>query len=876
MATFIKGVSDQFGPMQLYRPDYQFLTQVYGTKQAEYDRGVNMVKSIYNSALNSALTNSENQAHRQELFKKLQGSLRSMTNVDLSNPTNIARASSLVDPISKDQELAYDMAVTSFHQKQKQLMESYKNSQDPKMRAMYSDFSRMDIEFAEQDLRNAKRGDGSITKVQPREFTPFEDVNEYLRKAAKKDGLEITTETPDGRGYMLKRVNGMGAVPAFNNWAKSVMGNRFDRQFAAMGRVSAEAAIRNEMTTKNIGRDEAVRLVSEKLLPTLNVKQSTQGIAADKEYKKLSDEIAFYEKRFPNGFPTTKPEIAEEYQRLIKARDERKADFENARNEVSKLQSEGSAYIASNLYNVFTQEAKEKTALQFATAHATRKMSVEVSPDQKWISEASRALQERMFNARLDFDKQKFAYQMQQDSVENQMKMLELQGKGYAGNEQFLGVGTSSDVFASDMLTESYKQSEENIYRSAFNGENGLMKLVVNSDSDYGKYYSVIAKVKQIANGGQTKLTGEDIEALSEYVNKIDGRLKSVPTNAASAQSLLNTLATGTYNAAKEKLALHSKTYNTKEARKYQAAFQQAAGEYQKISGEREQLNADLAKISAEVVNPDGSIKELYKGARIIGNLGNGVYNIDLSNVSEAAKARVSGMISSFQGRQKSTSYNYRFTKLTPAEIFAFFKSDTPSAIATTEGSTLDPAVLKNMNDNDLVALFGDNARVNYDAGSKNITVTLDVSQKDGIAKNIGLKPGQSLNVTIPYSRVQSSMGALSRFSKVMINNNMNYSSLGVLTPFISNPDARVKAESFRAQSGFDYTVTGIPTADGGRKLLFAYSAVDPNTGKRIEGNKYFDYTPGNAESLEKVYQNISQVFEDYLTAREMAEKNIE
>ena len=44
MATFIKGVTDQFGPLQLYRPDYQFLTQVYGTKQAQYDRGFNMVK----------------------------------------------------------------------------------------------------------------------------------------------------------------------------------------------------------------------------------------------------------------------------------------------------------------------------------------------------------------------------------------------------------------------------------------------------------------------------------------------------------------------------------------------------------------------------------------------------------------------------------------------------------------------------------------------------------------------------------------------------------------------------------------------------------------------------------------------------------------
>ena len=212
MATFIKGVTDDASPMQLYRPDYAFLTQVYGTKQAEYDRGFNMVKSLYSSALNSPITNQENENFRTEAFKKLQGALKSVTATDLSNPTNIMRAQSLIAPISQDTDLAYDMAVTKYHAKQKQIMEQYKNSTDPKMRAMYNDYSKMDIAFAEEDLRNAKRGDGSIRQVQPRDFTPFEDTMEYLRKAAKEQGLEIKQSGPDGNGYIIERVNGEGAV----------------------------------------------------------------------------------------------------------------------------------------------------------------------------------------------------------------------------------------------------------------------------------------------------------------------------------------------------------------------------------------------------------------------------------------------------------------------------------------------------------------------------------------------------------------------------------------------------------------------------------------------------------------------------------------
>ena len=74
MATYIKGVTDQFGEIVPYTPNWQFLQTVYSSKQAQYDRGFNMVKSLYNSFLNSPLTNSENEQFRSEMFRKLQKS----------------------------------------------------------------------------------------------------------------------------------------------------------------------------------------------------------------------------------------------------------------------------------------------------------------------------------------------------------------------------------------------------------------------------------------------------------------------------------------------------------------------------------------------------------------------------------------------------------------------------------------------------------------------------------------------------------------------------------------------------------------------------------------------------------------------------------
>lgn len=869
MATFIKGVSDQFGPMQLYRPDYQFLTQVYGTKQAQYDRGFNMVKSLYNSVLNSSLTNTSNEAYRQDAFKRLQGSLQSMSNVDLSNPTNITRAQGMIDPISKDPELAYDMAVTNYHSKQKQLMDSYRNSQDPKMRGMYNEYSRMDINLAEEDLRNAKRGDGSIMNVQPREFTPFEDVNEFLRKAAKEQGLEIKQSGPDNRGYILTRVNGAGAVPIFNSWATSVMGNRFDRQFSVIGRVNAESAIRNEMATRNVGRDEATRFVAEKLLPQLNVKQSVAGIAADKEYQKLDEEVTFFENQYPNGFPAAKPEIGREYQRLVQARDEYKTEFENARAEVGRLQTEGSAYIASNLYNLYSQAAKEQTALSFASTFATATQSVEVRPDTTWATKASIASRERIASAQMAMEQKKMEFDQYKFNITTELQKKELEGKGYIPSIEFTGVGMSDiPSYASDMISASFQLNRDEAYTSTFNAENGLIKLVVNTDAEYGKVFSSIAKVKQMANGQQVTLSNEDLNNLKTYGAKI-GMNVTAPTNVSDANNFLDSMAGYTYNKATERLQLYNKAEKTAGVNPQFAAFRKVGGAFQNIVMQRESINKDMKRISQEVVDANGQIKPLYEGAVIKSKISDGVYDIDFSKVSEAAKTRVSGLITGFKDRQNPVSNQYNISKLTGAEIDLLIKNPyAASSITTSDGASLDINVLRNMNPVDISALFADKSKVFYDPVRKQVKVEMNVSEKDGIAKKFNIKGGQALYLTIPYETIQSSRGALSRLEQYIPLNTLNVSSLGVLAPLLTNPNARVAGEAYMQKIGFDYSVTGVFGGNGSTQLSLDYTYDDPQSGKKTPGSQIIPFTPGDPASLEKANEIISQVFYNYLLTR--------
>lgn len=873
MATFIKGMTDDFGPMQLYKPDYGFLTQVYGTKQAEYDRGFNMVKSLYNSMLNNPLTNQDNQNFRAEAFKKLQGTLRSVTATDLSNPTNIMRAQSLIAPISQDEDLAYDMAVTRFHSKQKQIMDQYKNSTDPKMRAMYSDFSKMDIAFAEEDLRNAKRGDGSIRSVQPREFTPFEDVMEYLRTAAAKDKLEIKQAGPDGKGYIIERLNGEGAVPIFTDWAKAAMGNRFDRQFQVMGRVQAESAIRSEMNEKGISRQQAIDNIATKLLPVVNEREASVGIHADKELTRIEGDIKIFEKEYPNGFPADKPHIKEAYEQLLKDREDYKNKLDGSRSEVSRMQEEGPGYVASNIYGIFTKEAINQTAFAFGSSAAMGKQSVEYRPDTTWATKQNIAMQQ----ARLAWDKEKHAQDMAWDKykfdINTELKMTELKGKGYIGTEQYIGPGVSQGR-GSDVVSSAFAENRQKTHNAAFNADNGLMKLVLgNDDKRYGEVYGVIAKLQSMAGGQQVKLSEKDRQVLQLYGKEIGINIK-IPGSASQANAVLDGIAGYTYTAASKKLETYSRANKTGSASKYMQAFDQAADAFYGLQQERQQLNKEMQRISKEVVAADGTINPLYKGAKIRGRLAGGGYDLDLTGISDAAAYRLKSVISSqFDQRANSSTNNYLFSKLSAAEIDIMLKNPYgPSKITTSDGATINTDALRNMNATDLATLFGDQSKVFYDDKKQQVKIELNVSQKAGWEKKLGYKGTQSLYLTIPYSTITSSRGALNRFEKYIQPNSTDNSALGMMEDFLTNPRASVNGKSYHAAAGFDYKLQGVTGADGSNQILFTYDMYDPSTRKVIQQSQRLKFTVGDINSLRQVQQVVTQAQKQYMDMRAMYE----
>ena len=101
MANFLPQNKSPFAPIQSYTPDWRFLSTVMGVKQAEYDKGFNIVKSQIDALKYSDLSNPENEKHRDYLFKQLNTSLNSLSNLDLSKGENISRALKMLNLLVK-------------------------------------------------------------------------------------------------------------------------------------------------------------------------------------------------------------------------------------------------------------------------------------------------------------------------------------------------------------------------------------------------------------------------------------------------------------------------------------------------------------------------------------------------------------------------------------------------------------------------------------------------------------------------------------------------------------------------------------------------------------------------------------------------------
>ena len=867
MATFIKGVTDEFPQGNMFKPDYGFLTQVLGTKQGQYDRGFSYVKNIVNSALNDPLTSTSNEEYRKEVFKKIQGSLKDISNLDLSNPANISTANSIVDPITQDKEFGRDIALTKYYGTEIGKYNNLKASDDPKQRALANDYSMAYMNYGIKELKDAKRGDGSILKAQPRNFVPFEDVMGFLDTRAKELKLEIVQDKLSGF-YKIKKTNGQDAAPSFAQWAMSEMKNdgRFNDQLQVMGFMNAENDIQQEMETTKVTRDQALQNLAKKIeQPTLTeaTKVQTQTNLGLSDVK---EKLELFDREYPDGVPAIKKVY---YDDLMKQKEELEKSSANADKDVNDLTTGGYEYIANNLHNLYKNNAMIKTALDWGKNYANVTAKVEIDQDDVQMSlykiKMDQSLAYAQMNQAADLAAKKMAQDERFHVDDMQLKIKQAVAKGELPSSSIIGTSQADfdpstpqadPIPGVDAIADSLTKNRNEIFSDAFDPKEGVLNIVVGA-ANSGKFYSVMDKVKRIANGSQEKLTEPD-KKLFGILGGHAGVQVVDPKTAQVAQAMIDAVALGIHNKARKLLPSLAKQGSAQNYKEQISTLSNMLGKFDQTISQKAQLEKNYEKIAKAILNPDGTVKDIYEGkVKVMGKTSTNYPIFDLSRLSTTQRAGLDRVITpEFKGRTTGTTFTRINTGVTPDEWGNIF-----GAVAAKNAN--DPEIFTkfaSMNNTAKAEALGNEYEVSSNPAAKVVTIT--VRNKNDNAKTATAP----LVITLPYNTVNTNP-ALSRLKKNVSESTMNNTSIGDFSSLFQNPTNTINAKKVYKDAGFDFTATGNYDKYGNYSISYSTKFQDPQTDKWVSSNvQFLPMTgPDDIDSILALDRNIKTDYNIYL-----------
>lgn len=259
MATYIQGLYDNPLPITPFAPDYTFLQNVLKYKEGEYEQGFSQVKNLYNSLLNSKASNAENTEVQKAYIADAERKLQNLASVDLSVPQNIGLAKSVFKTFLNDDELMHDINVTRISDAQLAKGQAFLQSDDAKQRAMHSSLADEYVSTVPiNELKWAKRGNGSITSVRPRYYIPAVNLSEKFKDFLDASKYTSFTETANGAGYIFKTKGGEQVEKGIYNLMNGLLTGEERKFFDMWGEVVYNRGI-NDYLSRGLNVDEARR-----------------------------------------------------------------------------------------------------------------------------------------------------------------------------------------------------------------------------------------------------------------------------------------------------------------------------------------------------------------------------------------------------------------------------------------------------------------------------------------------------------------------------------------------------------------------------------------------------------------------------------------
>ena len=205
MATYLKGVKDYVPQLDVFKPNYKFLSDVLSTRQDRYDTNFKSLNDLYSKVVYADMSREDNNAERDIYANQLSNGLKQVSGLDLSLSQNVDVAKGLFKPFFENKALVKDMTFTKMYQNEASKVNSMMTSSNDDFRERFWQDGLTDLQFQMDDYKNAS-AENALGMRMPKYV---ENPNLYKRsfEALKGSDLSIKQTTLEG-DWIITTKNG--------------------------------------------------------------------------------------------------------------------------------------------------------------------------------------------------------------------------------------------------------------------------------------------------------------------------------------------------------------------------------------------------------------------------------------------------------------------------------------------------------------------------------------------------------------------------------------------------------------------------------------------------------------------------------------------
>jgi hypothetical protein len=374
MATYLPGVTDTgLDPVQ-FNPNFPYMMNALQKATSTYDTNYNKIAQGYSNILNAPLSVSDNVVVRDQYSKEAKEKLQALASADLSIQSNVDEADKVFSPFWEDNDILTDYSKTAQINAQNKIHETLLTSSKEEDRKRAWTEGNTYVNLSRQELAQAKRGDGSIQKVNVRGYVPYinvvDEMNKELNAMGFKDGITLVSN--GGNGYIMKMTNGEKTTVIYQDVVARLMQNHPEWQdiFKVQGTNQFYGSVLNRR--KQFGEDETTARINVlESFRESSIRNAEKGLSnaqanvdlLEKEFKsleaKLNEEgnVAGASDRLALEYANKKTELQSAqsaYAYYQKNKEEFSSDDYYKANDLSTFN--GESYFAKMIQNRFIED----------------------------------------------------------------------------------------------------------------------------------------------------------------------------------------------------------------------------------------------------------------------------------------------------------------------------------------------------------------------------------------------------------------------------------------------------------------------------------------------------------------------------------------